>query len=434
MDLALSASYQDALDFLFARTTGKWRLGLDRVSLFLTRIGAPHDGLRCFHVAGTNGKGSVCATLEALLRERGLRVGKYTSPHLVDFRERFLIDGDPVDAERIVDFVRRWTPLVEQLGVTFFEATTAMAFQFFAEARVDVAVIEVGLGGRLDATNVVDPLAAGVVSIGIDHVEFLGHTLEEIAAEKAGIFKRGRPAVIGETDAAIRALLARHARHAGATPVRVVAEETEIDRVVVDGRGTAFAARPSTREGAEVELRTPLAGAYQANNTMLALAMLDAAGAPFAPASLAELRRGLTRIRLPGRFHRDGKYIFDVAHNPGGALVLAQTLARVKAEQPVACVLSVLADKDWRGLMDALAPAVDCFVITTAPTSPASRAWREEDAVAYAESRGWRAVREHDFHSALERAEREGATVLVTGSFHTVGDAMARLQINPLGG
>jgi dihydrofolate synthase / folylpolyglutamate synthase len=434
VDLALSAPYQEALDFLFARTTGKWRLGLERVAAFLRLLGDPHRRIPCFHVGGTNGKGSVCATLEALLRERGLRVGKYTSPHLVDFRERFLIDGEPVASEHIVEFVERWTPEVEHMAVTFFEATTAMAFDFFAKAEVDVAVIEVGLGGRLDATNVVDPLAAGVVSIGIDHVEFLGHTRQEIAREKAGIFKPGRPAAIGETDLEIRTLLAGLAADAGAAPVRVVADETEIEWARVDADGTMFSVRPRNGHGGAIPLRTPLAGEYQAANTVLALAMLDAAGEPYAPDSDDELRRGLSRIRLPGRFHRAGPFVFDVAHNPAGATVLARTLAGVRAGRPLVCVLSVLADKDWRGVMAALSTVVDLFVITTAPTSPASRAWREEDALAHAAANGWRAVGEHDFDAALGRAEREGATVLVTGSFHTVGDAMARLQINPLGG
>jgi dihydrofolate synthase / folylpolyglutamate synthase len=434
VDLALSAPYQEALDFLFARTTGKWRLGLERVAAFLRLLGDPHRRIPCFHVGGTNGKGSVCATLEALLRERGLRVGKYTSPHLVDFRERFLIDGEPVASEHIVEFVERWTPEVEHMAVTFFEATTAMAFDFFAKAEVDVAVIEVGLGGRLDATNVVDPLAAGVVSIGIDHVEFLGHTRQEIAREKAGIFKPGRPAAIGETDLEIRTLLAGLAADAGAAPVRVVADETEIEWARVDADGTMFSVRPRNGHGGAIPLRTPLAGEYQAANTVLALAMLDAAGEPYAPDSDDELRRGLSRIRLPGRFHRAGPFVFDVAHNPDGATVLARTLAGVRAGRPLVCVLSVLADKDWRGVMAALSTVVDLFVITTAPTSPASRAWREEDALAHAAANGWRAVGEHDFDAALGRAEREGATVLVTGSFHTVGDAMARLQINPLGG
>ncbi|MEA3245848.1 MAG: Mur ligase family protein, partial [Gemmatimonadota bacterium] len=210
-------SYQDALDFLFARTTGAWKLGLERVEAFLALLGDPHRAIPVLHVAGTNGKGSVCAALEAMLRARGLRVAKYTSPHLVDFRERFVVDGRPVEPERIVAFVRQWTPDVERLGATFFEATTAMAFDFFRQDSVDVAVIETGLGGRLDATNVVTPLVAGVTNIGIDHVEYLGAIRELIAAEKAGIFKPGVPAVIGEADLAIRELLAGFATQRGAT-------------------------------------------------------------------------------------------------------------------------------------------------------------------------------------------------------------------------
>jgi dihydrofolate synthase/folylpolyglutamate synthase len=166
-------TYSDALDFLYARTTGVWKLGLERVEGFLDALGNPHRRIKTIHVAGTNGKGSVCATLEAALRAKGLRVAKYTSPHLVDFRERFIIDGAAVAPERIVRFVEQWTPEVERLGATFFEATTAMAFSFFDEANVDIAVIETGLGGRLDATNVLAPLIAGVSTIGIDHVEYL---------------------------------------------------------------------------------------------------------------------------------------------------------------------------------------------------------------------------------------------------------------------
>jgi dihydrofolate synthase/folylpolyglutamate synthase len=209
--------YQDALQYLFARTTGKSKFGLERTRALLAALGNPQDGLRTLHVAGTNGKGSVCATLDALLRARGLRTAKYTSPHLVDFTERFVIDGAAVDARYVVEFIERWTPEVERLGATFFEATTAMAFHYFAESGVDVAVVETGLGGRLDSTNVVRPLVAGVTSIGIDHVEYLGDTREAIAAEKAGIFKAGVPAASGEPDPAIDALLATLARDRGAS-------------------------------------------------------------------------------------------------------------------------------------------------------------------------------------------------------------------------
>ena len=206
MGIVLS-DYRRALEYLFARTTGESRLGLERTTALLRELGDPHRRFTTFHIAGTNGKGSVAATLDALLRREGRAVGRYTSPHLVDFRERMLIDGQPIASDAIVEFIERWTPSIERIGATFFEATTAMAFELFAAAGADDVVVETGLGGRLDATNVVEPLVAGVTMIGIDHTEFLGTTVESIAREKAGIFKRGAGAVIGEPDPAIASLL-----------------------------------------------------------------------------------------------------------------------------------------------------------------------------------------------------------------------------------
>lgn len=429
MDHRLS-DYRSALDYLFERTTGGSRFGLERTVALLEELGNPHDGLRTFHVAGTNGKGSACATLEAILRGRGFRVGKYTSPHLVDFRERFLVDGRAVDPSYVVDFISRWTPAVERTGATFFEATTAMAFDWFAQAGVDVAIVETGLGGRLDSTNVVRPLAAGVTSIGIDHVEYLGDTREAIAGEKAGIFKRGRPAVIGEPDPAIALLLAGLAAEHGASPVIDVWRDSPPGRITVTEAGTAF---DVTLDDEVVRLETPLTGRPQASNTVVALQMLRAAGAPWATTA-AEAARCLPLVRLPGRFHREGRFIFDVAHNPDGAAVLAATVRAVGAPGPVAVLLTVLADKDWRGVMAALAPVVDLFVLTNAPTAPASRAWRVAEARDHATAMGWTAIVEEDFDDAIGTASSLAATVLVTGSFHTVGDAMARLQVDPLAG
>ena len=419
-------TYGDALDFLYARTTGIWRLGLERVEAFLHSLGDPHRRLRTLHVAGTNGKGSVCATLEAVLRAKGLRTAVYTSPHLVDFRERFLIDGVPVAPERIVEFVDKWTPEVERLGATFFEATTAMAFEFFAEANVDIAVIETGLGGRLDATNVVTPLVAGVATIGIDHVEYLGATLEEIAFEKAGIFKRGVPAVVGDPDPAIRELLASHARTHGAAPIRVIYDEGGPTDVRIGAAGTTFSLGKRS-------FTTPLLGAHQAANSAVAIAMLESLPAGLAP-SESELQAGMPLVRLPGRFQRVGKYLFDVAHNPAGAAVLASTLTAIAPPKPIVAVLSVLSDKDWRGIMEALAPAVELFILTNAPTAPPSRTWIIPEPLNYARERGWNAEVIRDFDRALVRGASEGATVLITGSFHTVGDAMARLEVSPTGG
>jgi dihydrofolate synthase/folylpolyglutamate synthase len=409
------------------------------MNALLDEIGRPQDAFESFHVGGTNGKGSVCATLDALLRPKARKVAVYTSPHLVDFRERFRIDGQPIGEGDVVEWIVRRADMVERLGATFFEATTAMAFELFAREGVDVAVIEVGLGGRLDATNVLRPLAAGVASIGIDHVEYLGNTREEIAWEKAGIFKSGRPAVIGESDPSIRNLLARFAREAGAEPVVIVADDYEIMDVRV-GEAAIVTAPADSLGGTSFtiatgeerrSLYTPLAGAHQAANTALALAMLDAAGSRYA-STLAAAAPLLTHVHLPGRFQRHGQFIFDVAHNPDGAAVLAETLRAVRPPGPVVVLLSVLADKDWRGIMSQLAATVSSFVLTMAPTAPASRAWDPAEALAFANAQGWSAELVADFDLALSRAESMAATVLVTGSFHTVGDAMARLQVSPV--
>jgi dihydrofolate synthase/folylpolyglutamate synthase len=287
-------------------------------------------------------------------------------------------------------------------------------------------VIETGLGGRLDATNVITPLVAGVATIGIDHVEYLGATLEEIAFEKAGIFKRGVPAVVGDPDPAIRELLASHARTHGAAPIRVIYDEGGLTDVRIGALGTTFSLGKRS-------FTTPLLGAHQAANSAVAIAMLESLPAGLAP-SESELQAGMPYVRLPGRFQRVGKYLFDVAHNPAGAAVLASTLSKIAPPKPIVAVLSVLSDKDWRGIMDALAPAVERFILTNAPTAPPSRAWTIPEPLNYARERGWDAEVIRDFDRALVRGASDGATVLITGSFHTVGDAMARLEVSPTGG
>ena len=426
MDVALT-TYRAAIDALFTRTTGVWKLGLERVSALLERLGNPHRTLTVVHVGGTNGKGSVVATAEAVLRARGVRVGRYTSPHLIDFRERILVDRVPISEEVVLEFLERWMPESERLGATFFEITTALALDHFARSSVDVAIVEVGLGGRLDATNVVDPRAAVVTSIALDHTEWLGDSIEAIAGEKGGIFKERRPAVIGERDPAIAALLSRLAADRNAEPITFARDRGEISAVQTTQGGTSFRIE-GTRP---LLVRTPLIGAHQAANAITALAALDAAGLAAWPGgpSIA-----IPNVALPGRFQREGRWIFDVAHNPSGAAVLAATIEAVAPRRPLVAILGVLGDKDWRGIMRALARVVDVVVLTRPPSAPETRVWNVEEALAFARTLPWSAVAERSFDTAITRADELGATVLITGSFHTVGDAMARLQVNPLAG
>jgi dihydrofolate synthase/folylpolyglutamate synthase len=429
VDVALS-DYRDALDYLFARTTGAFKFGLERTRALLAEMEDPHLAVPTLHVAGTNGKGSSVATAEAILAAKGLRVARYTSPHLVDFRERIVAAGMPISEDEVVEFIDQWTPAIERIEASFFEATTALAFLHFARMKVDVALIETGLGGRLDSTNVVQPRAAGVTSIGYDHTEYLGPTLESIAREKAGIFKRGVSAVIGEPSPEVAGWLADSARAAGASAVRVARAETRIADVLVNGAGTTFTLEAL---GERATIRTPLPGRHQAMNLAFTVLLLDAAGPPFA-STVADAATAAPSITLPGRFQRVGRWIFDVAHNADGARTLASTLSSVDGGMKVAILLCVLGDKDWRTMLEALRPVATCFILTDAPSAPASRRWPLGEVARVAASMGVDVVEQADFDAALAVASRRTESTLVTGSFHTVGDAMARLQVSPLSG
>jgi dihydrofolate synthase/folylpolyglutamate synthase len=423
----LLKSYGAAIEALFARTTSGIKPGLERTEALLAKLGSPHRQLSAVHVAGTNGKGSVVATAEALLRWKGLKVGRYTSPHLIDFRERITVNGIPITEETVLEFLQRWIPTAEEIGATFFELTTAMAFEWFVKQSVDIAVIETGLGGRLDSTNVLTPRVATVTSIGLDHTDLLGDTLEAIAREKAGIFKPGIPAVIGEQFPPIRSLLESCARNVGAKPIVEIDEATAIEDIEVSMRGTAFTLhRGAIRE----RIATPLVGSYQALNTAVAIATVAALGGNYhLPAS--EISRALSGVFLPGRFQRQGKVILDVAHNPAGASTIAETIRVLDPPRPLTALVAVLADKDWRGIVRALAPVVDRFIFTNAPSAPVERRWDPAEALAFARSEGLSADLEPDVDIALKRGENVSGTLLITGSFHTVGDAMSRLQVSP---
>jgi dihydrofolate synthase/folylpolyglutamate synthase len=267
-----------------------------------------------------------------------------------------------------------------------------------------------------------------VTSIGLDHTEYLGSTLDEIALEKAGIFKPSAVAVIGERDERIRNLLAGRARELGATTVRVVADELQLDRVSVDDSGTLCELRWN---GDRLTLRTPLAGEHQAANLAFSLVALDAAG-ELGPVDALQSR--LHGVQIPGRFQRVGRYVFDVAHNPAGAEVLAHTLSAVSPPEPVTVVLCILRDKDWREMIRTLSRVASTFIVTMAPTAPASRAWDLGEAATFVRELGFAVEAVPDFSEALSRASARGGTTLVTGSFHTVGDAMSLLQVSPFAG
>lgn len=420
--------------WLFSRPTGGIRWGLERTLELLAGVGDPHLRFRSLHVGGTNGKGSVSALCDAALRaaDPTRTVGLYTSPHLVSFDERIRIGGRPVDRDLLLACEARLRPDIERTGATFFEATTAIAFLCFAEAGADVAVVEVGLGGRLDSTNVLQPVACAVTNVARDHTEYLGESLEEIAAEKAGIFKPGTPAVTGEGDGPALAVLRAKAAAAGA-PLAVLDEAASIDGIEVGLEGTRF--RLDSARWGRREVRIPLVGAHQARNAALAAELLGVLPDDLRPEWEA-VERGFAAVRWPGRMQvervRGTTWVLDVAHNAAGVVALAATLDGLDLPRPVVLVTAILKDKDWAEMLPPLLARCDAAVLTVAPSSPPERRW--EPAAAAEAAGAWSGLPVRvipDFAAALARAETLApyGTVLVTGSVHTVGDALIELGL-----
>ena len=406
-------SFEDACRFLFARQGSRIKWSLGPTEGLLDVLGHPERHFPSVHVAGTNGKGSTCTFAAAELHARGFRVGLYTSPHLVSVRERVMVDGVPISEEAFAEWASVLRPHIERLDASFFEATTAIAFADIAARGVDIAVIEVGLGGRLDSTNVITPLVTVVTKIAREHTDYLGTDLASIAGEKAGIAKPNVPFVTGERDPDVRRVLVAEAERRGASPIILV----DTDRPP-----------PPTRP-------LGLLGRHQHANAWVALAALNALPAPFGPVG-EEWPESFSQAYLPGRFDVRGKWIFDVAHNPDGATVLKHTLQDVGPPAPIHVLLGVLGDKDYLGMIRELAVVADGFVFTVPPTAPKQRRWNlrrlEEELAIVIKLEGLeRPIRfgfEPDFDRALELVQQFGAgTVIVTGSFHTVGDALARL-------
>lgn len=408
-------SYQSALDFLFARTT-QIKFGLEATRALLTALGDPQDRFPAVHVAGTNGKGSVSTLIAAALREAGFRVGLYTSPHLISFRERIQVDGVPISEAAVTAWTLQLEPAIAANDATFFEATTAMAFAHFAARDVDIAVIEVGLGGRLDSTNVITPLVSVITHIALDHQKYLGDTVEDIAREKAGIAKPGVPFVIGEADERLAAILVRAAEEA------VQTNGGQLVHVAVPAEATWLG-------------RLGLVGAHQRRNAAVAEAALGHLPLELRPSREA-IAAAFALASVPGRFDRRGKWLFDVAHNPDSMRALTATLAEIKPPRPIHALVSILGDKDWPEMLVELDHAIEAGFLTIAPSADTRKwdlGWLERwlaDSERPAAHARWRLV--PDFKEALVQAQVGAATVLVTGSFHTVGDVMQALGLGEI--
>jgi dihydrofolate synthase/folylpolyglutamate synthase len=414
-------------------TTARW--GLDRIEAMLVGLGRPERTFDSIHIAGTNGKGSTAAVAAGILSSIGCRTALYTSPHLVDVRERFQINGVPVPDDVLNRCAQDLIPFAEQCGATFFEATTALAFLCFAELEVEWAVVETGLGGRLDATNVLRPAVCGITQLDIDHADFLGQTLGEIAGEKAGIMKRGVPTVIPEMTHDLRRIFEQRAEGLSA-PLLSLDRDADIDQVTVGSGGTSFVYR-SEQFPDGLTLTTPLIGRHQAVNAGLAVLMVEQAIDDLEP---GHVMAGAQMARLDGRLQvlesEEGYLVLDIAHNPSGVQALLDGLQDLSTPEPWTFLVAILRDKPWERMVLDLSSMADGLILTVAPSAPPERRWDLEQIESWARTSllkarsGGPVEVEPDLDRALERArELSGpGTVVVTGSAHTVGDVLSRVR------
>jgi len=392
------------------------KLGLDNIRTILAALGHPERAWQSIHIGGTNGKGSVAAMVERGLRAAGLRTGRYTSPHLDRIEERVAINGEAIDSAtfesvtaQVFDVIDASTAIgALKVTPTFFEVSTAIAFEIFKRAAVDVAVVEVGLGGRFDATNVLTPTITAITSIAFDHEKHLGHTLSEIAFEKAGIAKPGVPLVIGRLPPEAAARIVKVAR--------------EVEAPVFDAHAT-------TTDRKYPPLRLALPGRHQLENAAVAVAILERWSTLVGHISTEAIVTGLTECEWPARLEwlrvpPNGELLIDAAHNPAGATALASYLQDM-GRKKLPIVFAAMADKDLTNMIGALAPIASTFIATTVPHARA----RTADQLAN-EIRRLTSVPVEAFQSpeaAVERALEQSKRAVACGSIYMIGPLRARL-------
>jgi dihydrofolate synthase/folylpolyglutamate synthase len=418
-------TYQETLDFLFSIERYGIKLGLERMTAYLDEIGNPHQKYPTIHIAGTNGKGSTAAMIQSILTAAGYRVGMLTSPHLVDFAERMRIGYRDCEASFIVRFVEQNRNLMNKIPVSFFEITTAMAFQYFAEKEIDIGVIEVGLGGRLDATNVITPVISIITNIDLEHTKTLGDTLEKIAFEKGGIIKRTIPCITASNDRAVRRIL------------REICEKRKSNFIAVHNENQ-WLIKNLDLSGSSVEVFTRhrkynnifinLAGRHQLENALTALTAAEMLNDMGFNINERAVLAGLRNTRWKGRLQmlsRTPLVLADVAHNSSGIAAVRATLSELIPGRKIIVVIGILSDKEYERMLDDISRFADMIVLTRPVTD---RAADPEDLAEVIEKKGSNykvipMVRDA-YRYALAAAD-ENDIVLVTGSHYTVGEVLS---------
>ena len=415
-------TYAEAIQFLYGLQMFGANFGLERAHRLAALAGNPEKQLRFIHVAGTNGNGSTCAMLESIYRAAGLRVGLFTSPHLVSFRERMQINRQLIPENEIVRLVAEIQPLLKTFSAddhpTMFEVVTVMALKYFAEQKCDLVIWETGLGGRLDATNIVTPLASVITNIALDHTQWLGETLELIAAEKAGIIKNGIPVVTTVENPEALAVIERIAREKNAPLTRIQNSEFRI-------------------QNSELSLF----GEHQKTNAALALATVEVLQKQI-PISAGQIQNGLQNVNWQGRLQLIEKasgqqILLDGAHNVAGAEALRAALAQLlsvkqwQESQKITLIIGVLGDKDWREMCEIFAPLA--AKIFTVPVASARTAGADELAEFFQSANpSAKIIACGNFSEALH-ASKDEPFIVVAGSLYLIGEALEVLGLSPAG-
>ncbi len=420
-------SYLESLEFLYGLQQHGIKLELETIQALLSRLGRPQERYQTLHVAGTNGKGSTAAMVAAMLRAAGWRVGLYTSPHLVDLRERICVNGVQIAEHAVAELTERLRDVQSSLRPTFFEFTTAMALQHFSDTAVDVAVVEVGMGGRFDATNVIVPLVSAITNVALDHQQYLGTTVGAIAFEKAGIIKPGVPVVTGRLCPEAAEVVERAAGERMAPVYRLNA---------------AFAVKGQTTDGFRYDgvrvsypnLSCPLLGLHQLDNAACALAVVELAAMRGFRVSEDDVRAGLATVSWEGRLEfveQRPAVLLDGAHNPAAARVVEAFVTSYRVRHPgcrVILVLGMMRDKDREGFLRILLPVANAVVLTQAQTPRAASVEELGTSIEPGEVPVHLAPLPADALALAKRLASSQDLICVTGSLMLVGEVKALLR------
>lgn len=417
--------YQQSLEYLYGLEKFGMIFGLEKVRAILEAIGNPHLEIQTIHIGGTNGKGSTAAMMASILQQEGYHVGLYTSPHLIRFTERIKVDGKEIDQEVVAELTDWIRERIETSGVsppfTFFDFTTAMALLYFKQKRVDLAILEVGLGGRLDSTNVVDPLLSIITNVSKDHEEVLGRTLLKIAYEKAGIIKKGRPLITAASQPQILHVFSKICKEKGSPFYRMGKEFS-----YVPCEGGHFHYRGIHRKF--WDLTVNLHGSHQIINAVTALGAMEVLDELGYVVSNEAMINGLNRVEWPGRLEMvcsSPRVFLDGAHNPAGALVLKESLQKEFEYNRLILIVGIMRDKNYKFILRTLAPIADHLILTQ-PNIP--RAASPEVLQKVLERNGEKAEIVQDVQKAIDRGLSMASSedlLCITGSLYTVGEARA---------